>query len=193
MEMYETLKARFDTETQQLHKEHQEIVHALRFQFQEYRTTAEQLFYTEAQHFQEKAEAQTRRFEAEMSHVVRTKDFLFSAMVAAKDAKIMSLIDGTDLQKVLIKHQVEMEMLRKTHERDLETLRAQVENEQKKLVYHLKKQISSQQLELDKAQSVTVAWEQRLEQTLQQLKKVRKNHLSQHRYACISTRLLFIT
>lgn len=99
-EQLEALRARAESEISTLHAEHQEIVHALYDQFTEYRGTAERLFYSEAKHFQERVAAQTKRFEAELGHVVRTKDFLFSTMVAGKDAKIMALIDGTDFQKV---------------------------------------------------------------------------------------------
>lgn len=159
---------------QELYREHQEIVHALRRQFHEYRATAESLFYSEARQLEDKLNAQVARYEEEIRFIVKSKDAHFNAMVTAKDAKVMNLIEGTDFQRVLVRHQMEVDAIKKQHERDAQLIREQVEHEQKKLVYQLKKQISTQQLELDKARSQMLQWEKKLEASHAALKKAKR-------------------
>lgn len=76
----------------------------------------------------------------------------------------------------MIKHQVELEVLRKTHERELAAVRVVVEDEHKRLVYQLKKQVASAQMELERALSQAAQWEQQVEQATSQLKKVKRAH-----------------
>lgn len=67
-------------------------------------------------------------------------------------------------------------MLRKTHERELAAVRVVVEEEHKRLVYQLKKQVASAQMELDRAHSQATRWEQQVEQATSQLKKTKRAH-----------------
>lgn len=86
----------------QLLREHQEVVHALQTQFEEYRSTAEFLFSTEAAKLEDKLNTQMVKYEAEIKYIIRAKDQHYDSMVTAKDAKILSLIEGTDLQGFLL-------------------------------------------------------------------------------------------
>lgn len=168
------LALRAAAESEQLHREHIEIVYALRQQFQEYQTTAERLFCAEAEAFEEQFKALVQRYDEQLGHVVRTKDFLFHAMAAAKDAKVMSLIDGTDFQKVLIRHQTELEVQRQAHLQDLANVRQRVEAEQRRLVYQLKKQSSLQQLELDRVAAQRAALESEIARLTSAVKQTRR-------------------
>ncbi len=125
-------------------REHQQTLSSIQAQFDEYRSTAEFLFTTEAAKFEDKLNSQMLKFDLELRFVIRAKDRLFDDMVAAKDAKIMSLIDGSDFQAMLIKHELDLDQLRRSHEKELEKIKQLHRSERERAIASLRKELSAQ-------------------------------------------------
>lgn len=176
----ESLRNRFERanhvhyeNARQLLLEQNEMVNALRNQFDEYRKVAEHMFLTEAKKMESKLNAQSQKHEQEMRYVVRAKDLHFRRMVTAKDAKIMNLIEGTDLQAFLVKHEIELEHLRRQHERDLEIVKEEVEEAQTKQFQALQNKLAVQELDLEKAMQAAKDLETKLSETLDVVRQSR--------------------
>ena len=92
---FENFKLMQFEDKQQLLREQREVVRALQTQFEEYRSTAEFLFKTEAGKLEDKLNSQMRKYENEIRYIIKAKDKHFDEMMTAKDAKIMNLIEGT--------------------------------------------------------------------------------------------------
>jgi len=165
----------FKTKTQELnqtsHRELQDVVHTLQAQFSSYRSTAEQLFLKEAVAFEEKLKEQQEKYEKEMRFVVKSKDMHYNSMVTTKDAKIMNLLEGTDLQNVLINHQLELEVIAKQHTRDMEMVRQIAENEARRQVMQLRRQIHTLQQDAEQSKHQILGWQKKLNSTLEILAK----------------------
>ncbi|KAJ3017854.1 hypothetical protein HKX48_003345 [Thoreauomyces humboldtii] len=140
-------------EKKRLMTEYQGLLYSMQSQFDEYRTTSEFLFNTEAAKLEDELSSQAARYEQEIMYVIQAKDKFYADMMIAKDAKIMSLIEGSDLQNLMQKHEMDMEVLRKTHAREIDQLKTSQESEQKSLVSLLQRQNMSLESKCEKLQS----------------------------------------
>ncbi|KAJ3185445.1 hypothetical protein HDU87_000066 [Geranomyces variabilis] len=152
-EEFEAHKREQFEEKKRLMTEYQGLLYSMQSQFDEYRTTSEFLFNTEAAKLEDELSSQAARYEQEIMYVIQAKDKFYADMMIAKDAKIMSLIEGSDLQNLMQKHEMDMEGLRKTHAREIDQLKTSQESEQKSLVSLLQRQNLSLESKCEKLQS----------------------------------------
>ncbi|KAI8904593.1 hypothetical protein DFJ77DRAFT_480143 [Powellomyces hirtus] len=152
-EDFETHKREQFEDKKRLMNEYQGLLYSMQSQFDEYRTTSEFLFNTEAAKLEDELSSQASRYEQEIMYVIQAKDKFYADMMIAKDAKIMSLIEGSDLQNLMQKHEMDMEGLRKTHAREIDQLKTSQESEQKSLVSLLQRQNMSLESKCEKLQS----------------------------------------
>ncbi|KAJ3153098.1 hypothetical protein HDU89_000726 [Geranomyces variabilis] len=152
-EEFEAHKREQFEEKKRLMTEYQGLLYSMQSQFDEYRTTSEFLFDTEAAKLEDELSSQAARYEQEIMYVIQAKDKFYADMMIAKDAKIMSLIEGSDLQNLMQKHEMDMEGLRKTHAREIDQLKTSQESEQKSLVSLLQRQNLSLESKCEKLQS----------------------------------------
>ncbi|KAJ3154194.1 hypothetical protein HDU86_004738 [Geranomyces michiganensis] len=152
-EEFEIHKREQFEEKRRLMTEYQGLLYSMQSQFDEYRTTSEFLFNTEAAKLEDELSSQAARYEQEIMYVIQAKDKFYADMMIAKDAKIMSLIEGSDLQNLMQKHEMDMENLRKSHGREIDQLKTSQESEQKSLVSLLQRQNLSLESKCEKLQS----------------------------------------
>ena len=176
MEQLDTLKLSAYESARDMHQDQVAVIEALQSSYGEYRSMVEALFMQEARALEDKLASQGRAFDAELRHILQTKEAQFHAMCTAKDAKILNLIEGTDFSRVLLAHQNEVEQLLRDKEQAVDLAREQALQESKKSLAALRKDVIDKTVEIDKYHTQILTWEHKLDQTLGLLKKQKKIH-----------------
>eukprot|EP00698_Gefionella_okellyi_P010346 TRINITY_DN2679_c0_g2_i1.p1 TRINITY_DN2679_c0_g2~~TRINITY_DN2679_c0_g2_i1.p1 ORF type:complete len:637 (+),score=142.24 TRINITY_DN2679_c0_g2_i1:57-1967(+) len=167
--MYEDYKAMHFDDKRRMLREHQEVMYALQSQFDEYRTTAEFLFNTEAAKLEDKLNMQMLKYDLELKYIIKQKDQLYDEMLTAKDAKIMSLMEGLDFATLAQKHDQEMDVERRAHAKELEALDLTHQSALRKLAQQYQRELSAQERALDKAKAQVKTLDARFSEASEQL------------------------
>eukprot|EP00743_Colponemidia_sp_Colp-15_P005988 GILK01006435.1.p1 GENE.GILK01006435.1~~GILK01006435.1.p1 ORF type:complete len:863 (-),score=257.14 GILK01006435.1:76-2664(-) len=168
---HDNFKKKAVEDKRQLVQEQSEVVQALQAQFEEYRSTAEFLFNSEADKLEEKLNTEMQKYEQEISYIIKVKDQQFDDMMTSKDAKIMNLIEGTDFQILLNKHEIELEQVRKSYQEKEKKLRSKLEADHKRVLAETQKQIQTQELVSEKLRNQQIELERRITMTYETISK----------------------